>query len=382
MTKTYRLYRTPIPEDSLDDTSERSDARLSTQGLLGGGSSVEAISGSPSDVDLSVQYRGRYSIRLGVELKELLKSQALQTIPLGDIEEQTEVDGYYAAGEERFGRLQPQAEDLVSLEAGLTLVGTRSSHKRVVSTRPSQPDPGNIFGNDTTALVGAPADATGVRWYGDDFLDSASAEIVKTVGGKFGDVNMYDAKDAPDDVGDNPTLVYRSASYDGEGNVDVGVWDTHGESNIRDSDDIVQWNRVFDPAHDPADDRVVVENGIVRLWLSDSNAEIKAEEWDADAEEWTAVSLPDTGWELVETDLTRIGAVAVEAQCVFSDGEEEYTLDLRLERGREAPQWIIPNSVSDPIPNGLEKLLEPIADEAAYVTNASLGLVSRKKLRR
>jgi hypothetical protein len=55
---------------------------------------------------------------------------------------------------------------------------------------------------------------------------------------------------------------------------------------------------------------------------------------------------------------------------------------MRLERGRQYPQWLIPESVGDPIPSGLEDLLDPIADESVFQTGATLGLVARRKLRK
>ena len=112
--------------------------------------------------------------------------------------------------------------------------------------------------------------------------------------------------------------------------------------------------------------------------------DVRADEWDQGAGAWSPISLPASDWQLIEADMVDIGAASVEAQCVFKDAVsgDEYALDMRLERGREAAQWFIPESVSDPVPSGLEELLDPIADESVFQTGASLGLVSRRELRK
>jgi hypothetical protein len=384
---TFRLYRCPFREDALSDGNETSRAEIAKQGLLDGGSNVDSVSTSPADVVLDAQYRRLYPERYALSLAELLESQALQELPLAPKADgkTSEWDGYYAVDTADAGRVDARTNRAVGIRATLTKEGTHSNRRRAVRTRVTQPDPGNVFGNDLNALVGIPTDATRVEWYDRSFSDSVSADVVDTVQAQFGDVDLVDARDVTDELGDDPVLVYKSPSYDSEGDVDVGVWDTYGTDDPQDAEGALQWGRVFDPAHDPrVDDELVIENGLTQLWLQDSPAEnIRADEWDPVAEEWSPISLPDTGWTLVETDLTTIGAIAVEAQCAFVDDVgDEYVLDMRLERGREAPQWFIPESVSDPLPTGLEELLDPIADESVFQTGASLGLVARRKLRK
>ncbi len=370
-----RFYTLTIDDGRVGEPSRSGGLDVSDTDLLDANGTAETISSPADELDLDVVHANPRGDRRAVELDELLNSVTVAPIPVA-YDAEPSLAGYYAAEstDRRIDRAT-DGEDRQRHSIGLKQIGTRSSHRRTVSVRVTQPDPGNIFGNDTTALIGVSADATRVKWHDRSFTDTEPVTVAETVSTRNGDVELVDARDVSDTLGDDAVLVYRSPEPEGE--LDAGVWDTYG------SDDEAEWARVYNADHVPrVDDELVIENGLVRLWLADGSAPIAADEWDADAEEWSTISLPDTGWELVEMDLTRIGAVAVEAQCVFSDGEEEYTLDLRLDRGRAAPQWITPDSVSDPIPNGLEELLEPIADEAAYVTNASLGLVSRKKLRK
>lgn len=380
-----RIYRTPVREYSLDESSSSTESTLSRLGLLDGTSSVTSVSTNPPDFRLSVQFSGKYADRLALELSELFEAQQLQDLPLAPRNGSRESDGYYAVNNDSIERVEPQTDKLVKVDADLVKSGTRSSHRRALRCRVTQPDPGNTFGNDTTALVAAPTDASRVRWYDRSFTESAAATAVDTVTARFGDLDRYDARDVSGTLGDDPVLVYKSPSLDAEGDVDVGVWDTYGARNPVDNEGTVQWGRVFDPAHDPrSDDEFVVENGLIRLWLQDGeDDQLRAERWDAAAGAWSDVSLGSSNWALVETDLIEIGAAAVDAQCVFVDGSgTEYALDLRLERGYESPQWMIPSSETDPVPSGLQTLLDPIADESVYQTGASLGLVARSNLRR
>ena len=378
---TQRLYRTPVPDSALRSIDEESDAQIERLGLLEGNTNVQPVSGGATDLRIEAVYRGKYADRLATELIELLDSQVLQTLSLAPIDGQAETDGYYAVEGQDGGREAPQSAAVNRVQGRLVKEGTRSSHRRTVHTRLSQPDPGNVFGNDTTAIVGVPAAATRVTWFDRSYSDSEPIDVVETVSAKHGDVDLVDARAV--DLGDDPVLVY-DLPYDRQGDVDPSVWDPYGTDSIRDDDGHVQWQRVFDPAHDPrADAEFVFENGLIRLWLQDGPEKtIRADEWDPAAEEWLPIELDEGEWVLVETDLRRIGALAIEAQCVFSDGDDEYPIDLRLERGYERPQWFVPQSVSEPIPEGLESLLEPIANESVFETGASIGLVSRREVRR
>lgn len=382
---TFRLYRTPIPDRSLTDNRATARSKLSSLGLLEGASSVEAISVEPADVQLDLQYRRRYAGRLALELAELLESQSLQDIPLAPSDDsQSEYDGYYAVQTTESGRVASQSDSVVEVSAGLAKEGTRSSQRRAIRCLLSRPDPGNTFGSALTALVGVPADATNVRWYDREFQTTASATVSSTVQARFGDVDLYDARDVNNTLGDDLVLVYQPASYDVIGDVDVGVWDTYGNVSPTDSDDVVQWGRVFSTEHDPrVDDELVIENGLLRLWVQDGPEQnIQADEWDPGTSSWSSISLPSSDWTLVETDLTRIGSAAVEAQCVFDDGSTTYSLDLRLERGKQKAQWLVPESVSSDPPSDLKNLLDAIADDSQIVTGAGLGLVARRKLRK
>lgn len=381
---TRRLYRTPIPEDALRRPQRGSEQKTQTQlsklGLLEGQSSVATISGQPGEVSLRAQYRGLYADRLALELSELLETEALQNLTFAPTSGDTELDGYYAIEESNAGRLRPQESSLVEVEATLIREGTRGSHRRAVETNVVQPDPGNTFGNDTTALIGVPAAATRVQWVDDvPASQTETPTVTSTVNAQHGDVDLVDAR-AP--AFSNPVLVY-DLPYDTQGDIDVGVWDTYGEDSITDSDDVVQWGRVFDPGHDPRqNDELVIENGLLRLWFDDAANQLTAEEWNDGTSSWDNVSLGTSDWELLETDIRRIYGTRVEARVTFRDSTDtstEYGIDLVLPRGYENGLWLAPDGGSLP-PTGLQDLLDPIADGQVYDAQPTFGLAERSDL--
>jgi hypothetical protein len=72
----------------------------------------------------------------------------------------------------------------------------------------------------------------------------------------------------------------------------------------------------------------------------------------------------------------------VEFEAVVGTNEGDvYAVDVELERGRESLEVWIPESVSDPIPDDLEALLEPIASTSVVDTGVEQGLVAREEVR-
>ena len=77
---------------------------------------------------------------------------------------------------------------------------------------------------------------------------------------------------------------------------------------------------------------------------------------------------------------------AVRAQIEFeavagTNAGDVYSVDVELERGREALEVWIPESVSDPIPTDLEALLEPLASTSVVDSDVEQGLVAREEVR-
>lgn len=399
-----RLYRTPLPDDSLTDIAEALDAELAPIDILGDRGEVERVSSSAADIQLGASYRGRYADRLGLELLELLESP-ISELPLADVDGRGFDDGYYSVANVRDGGLvAPQSTGATSVEASLTKAGTRNTHFIAAVTNLTQPDPGHDFGNDTTALVGVPADAEKVRAV-DSTLNPSERfrpTPTETVTSQHGDVDLYDVADG--DFPDDAALLY-DLDYDAQGDVDVGVWDSGGESYGEtpygdsygfaaqvDGDGVVGWQRVFDTGHDPRG-VLILDNGLLRLYLSTGSG-LTVREWNPGAAEWESVDLPDVDWQLVDSDIKTITPPRVEATLEFEaevddpDGDTDYSagslyaVDVVLDRGRTDLQVWIPESVTDPIPDGLEDLFAPIASESVIDPGVSQTLVPREDVRR
>ena len=280
-------------------------------------------------------------------------------------------------------------------QLSLSKVGTRKTHLRAVETSPSQPDPGHEFGNETDALVGLPAAARRV-----EAVDSTTAPEqrerpgpVETREGAHGDVDIYDL-DAIDI--DAPVIVYKLA-YEREAETAVHVYDTRGrDAKYVESEDgrVRTWETVFATDHERgADAEAIIENGLLRVRIDepddgDETAALEAEEWDAGAEEWTAITLPEypgdleTDWQPADVDVTRIGQARVAGRVAFeavggAEAGEWATVGLHLDRGAERV-WF--REVAGSIPSSLMALLEPIASTTIIDTGVTQSIVARNGL--
>jgi len=131
---TRRLYRTPIPESAYRDSGETQRTELSKLSALTGQGSVQSTGTSPGELTLNVQYRGKYAGRLALELAELLHSDAFEGLPYAPMEGSAEDDGYYTAESVSPGRIRPQTNRAVNVDATLARDGTRATHFQAVET--------------------------------------------------------------------------------------------------------------------------------------------------------------------------------------------------------------------------------------------------------
>jgi len=240
-----RLYRTPIPEGSFRSTGETARSELAKLSALTGSGSVENTGTSPGELTINVQYRGQYAGRLALELAELLHSDAFTALPYAP-SRLAEDDGYYSAESVSPGRIRPQTDRAVNVDATLARDGTPGDSIQGVAT--SRTQVANDFGSDQTTHIGIPASASMVRWW-DGTAGIEWPAPIDTHTAEFGTLEIYDVDAAPFE---DPTLLYKPASLDAIGDVDVGVWDTYGASSKTDSNGVVQWQRVFSPSTTPA----------------------------------------------------------------------------------------------------------------------------------
>ncbi|PHQ44658.1 hypothetical protein DJ68_17305 [Halorubrum sp. C3] len=393
---TRRYYRTEISESSIaSNRLDASRAQLSRQSVLGGGGRVKRISGEASDIRLDVDYRGRYAERMAQELREILSSNDIEAASFAAVEASQPSDAYYTAELVDDDPVMPQAAGAISVGANLTEKGTRNTHWVGVEVSDSD-DLTNPYGTTSTSLVGIPSSATRVQTVNSQSspTDRVTPTPTQTVTAQHGDVDLINTADLP---GSNPTLLY-DLPYDAQGDIDPGVWDTHGHSSIRDEDGVVAWQRVFNTAHEfDAGAECVLENGLLRVRLDepdagDQTASLTAERWDTATDSWTSVDLPSysgelaTEWVPVDVDLTQIGQASIHALVEFeavagTNAGDVFRVDLRLFRGWDDLLVTIPSSESGPLPPALYDRLEPIASTRVVDPGVEQTLVERQEVR-
>jgi hypothetical protein len=393
---TTRIYTIPLPEATTPTDQDALGTQLSEQGVLGSDAIVDALSSEAADLTLIGQYAlGPYhSEVVATELEELADSAIGAVSLYGGAGSRS---GYYQIRSADVEPVHAAGRDIWEWELTLTASGTRKSQLQALETAPSQPSPGHEFGNETSALVGVPSAARQVR-----AVDSTSEPTerirptpVDTVSGALGGVDRFDATALSID---EPVLLY-DVPPDAQAAVDVHVYDTRGrDAKFLESDSgrVRMWQSVFARDHEFTGS-VVCSNGLLRLTIdepttADATAALEAEQWDAGADSWSAVSLPEydadlaTDWQPVDCDIFQIGQARVAAQIEFEAvagdrADDVYAVDVELERGREALEVWIPESVTEPIPDDLKTMLQPIAATSAVNSGVEQGLVAREEVR-
>lgn len=373
---TATIYKIPIPEPTVPTEQDALGTQLSEQGVLGSDAIVESISSQAADLTLTGRYAygTYYSELLATELEELADS-SVSAVPLyGGAGNRA---GYYAIESAQVEPVHAGGRDIWEWTLSLTSRGTRKSQFQALATNITQPAPTHPFGTETTAVVGIPAAAALVR-----AVDAASTPTQRlrptpdaTVSTEFGDVDLFDATTLSID---DPLFVYDVAK-DAQPAVDARVYDSLGrDSKFIESGDgrVRAWQAVFATDHEfngPA----VLSNGRLRVTFdeptaSDPSAGFTAETYDAGADAWSAVDLPDydadidTDWQPADVDLTAIGQARVAAQVEFeavagANAGDVYSVDVELERGRADLEVYLPETVTEAIPPDLEALLAPLA---------------------
>ena len=212
---------------------------------------------------------------------------------------------------------------------------------------------------------------------------------------------MYSARSS---VGDEPTLIYE-IDYADEVSAGCRVYDTLGEDEKFDENGTRQWQTVFLTDHD-VDYPLVVDNGLLRLWLDEHDGTLEAEGWNPDGDllesglygeglygeglyygtedgQWEQIALeqPDDV-ELFDIDVCAIGMVRDCVQLTFDVDGDLFVLDAIIHTGHDAVQFHMPKNETGPIPAALESWLEPVASESIADPQAAKTLLSRNEVRR
>lgn len=394
---TRKLYRTPFPSHSLDDSSTSIQRRLSQLGLLEGGGAVENIAGNPESITLNGQYHGDDAELLTSELRELLNADGLEYVALYDPREDLPERGYYATESGSGGRFKPQTPEIGEFAGTLSLAGTRQSEWRSIATTPTQVENDMGTAAGSTAYVGVHGAAKKVRWF-DPGQGTEAAERVVRRQAEFGPVDIYDAQASSFD---RPTLIF-DLEYHKEGDTDVGLWDDYGrgakygyEGPTISTDTLVgqatigaeysRWQRVYDTGHSYRG-VPIADNGLLRLFFDEASQHLAAAEYVHELDTWTPRALGDSSWQLYDFDVTRIGSAELAAQVEFVDYSQSptafFALDMRLHRGMHTALWSVPANESGSTPSGLQTKLDPVASSDIVDPQPHEGLVSRRDVRK
>jgi hypothetical protein len=378
----YQLYVLAVPRATQDNNRQRSQQNLSNQGLLNNSTGEStAISSDPSTQTLTGNYLGEYARKMAAELRELSRNSTIDAVGLSGRQSPTPLDGYYTAELATVEPQSAQSNALVQYDLTLRGKGTRSTHRRELTTE--RRELSHPFGNDVTGYVAVPAAAEGVRWLDPETDATADATPSTTRSAELGRIAEYRLSDAPYQ---SPSLVY-DIGYSDEGPTDVRVWDTRGTSKL-DGDGNLQWAKVFDPSHEFTAE-AIIDNGLVRLRADPSaDSGISVQQYDASAGAWASLSLPSSDWTLAELDIAerqsqRLGTARVDAWTRWRDTTTgaTYPLDLTVHRGWPSIQFSrVPDSTS-PAPSGLESLLSPAASDRIVTPQPVRDLRPREAIR-
>lgn len=363
------LYNLIIPRDSQTQTNSQRQANIATQALLDEDTSaVDALSLDANERRLEATLSGVYAEKRARELEGLFGASGFDKVAYY-APNRDDADGYYVLEEGSFERASELEGRVQRIEGTLRRAGTRGSNLRELAISPSLTDyPG---ANTESCLVGVPAAASRVQWYHPETEETEGATPVETREGQMDSITVYDA--APGVVPFSGASLVYDTPYGSTSGVSCLVWDSRGHSSRTDSDDVVQWRRVYRTDHDYVG-APILDNGLVRARLDTQNG-IQAEEWDPDTGAWTTVSLPSTGWSLQSVDVRSLSPVRTQVRLIFTNGGEEYPLDAVLHRGRERLQLDRPRDA--PVPSGLETRLSGLDDGSVYDSGSGLGLRDR-----
>ncbi|ADD05210.1 uncharacterized protein Nmag_1634 [Natrialba magadii ATCC 43099] len=379
------LYKIPIEEASQTGESGSLESQLAQAGVLEGDEAVvDQLSSAAPDLSLDGQFRaGSWHSQLHAEELRELTNSSIEALPLFQEDGRYPDAGYYEIESASVPPAHANAHDIYVWDLELTRKGTQQNSYRAVEPNTRQAD--HEFGNETDALVGVPAAARKVQWFDGETQHRAPAEPIETRESEFGDVDTYDLADGKDAVGvEDPTLVYE-IDYADEAPVDCAAYDTRGESEkyLKNDDGRVRlWQSLFSTQHD-FDDEIVMDNGLVRLRLDETEGTIEAEEWDSSDESWSDVGLDQPAdVELWDVDLQEVAMIRDKAQLTFDVDGDLFALDAILSRGADGVLFDIPSGETGPIPEDVEEMLGAIAAEALVDPQAAKGLISRSQVRK
>lgn len=428
-----RLYTIDLPDADAGQPQDRIGSQVRQSGLIdGGGTATEQI--ATENVDLTLQGQWRYGKRFAKKAARELESLAAggyESLPLFDIssDELGRKTGYYEIESVDVSPAHPDegGDSAFEFTVGLSESGTREEVWRAVRTTQETVD--TLFDGSDVSYVAIPSEATKAQWF-DSQEGTEKANPVDTVQSEFGSVDRYDPNDS---LFDNPTLLYE-LDFEREGRVDAKVWDDRNREKFwtfednGDTVDVNQWAHVFNTSWE-FDGSPVIDTGRLRVWfaqpekleplvvesgetftvesierheytdgdtqtdgtivvetggelvaLGDRN-DLFAERYNANEDRWESVGLVDTGWSVLDVDLTTIAPGEVQAQIQWTDGTEIASIDGIFDRGSESVLWVKPDG-QEVVPDGIINTIRPIARETNQNVAPAQTTVARSETRK
>lgn len=384
-----QLYQLGLPDASAGQPQDRIGARVQQQGLVeGGGTATEKVATNNVDLTLSGQwpYGERFTKKVSREGLSLAQS-SFDAVPLFNAETSTlnEKTGFYEVANVDVSPAHETSTDNAEYTVQLNERGTRETHWRAVRTTQETVD--TLFTGSDTSYVAIPTEATKTQWY-DSQQGTENATKTDTVSSEFGDVDRYDPTNS---TFTDPILLYE-VSFDKIGPIDTVVWDDRKrtkfytlESPGGSTDTTTQWSHVYHTGWEfdgsavidtgrlrlyvtepddvlvvESDETYTVEAGTTEVWrrsevdgtlivngtlIETGAVGLYAEQWDANNNEWSRVSLSDSGsYELLDIDMTAIDPHEVQAQLLWTDGTSLDRVDAIFDRGHETVLWVEPDN--------------------------------------
>lgn len=332
---------------------------VAEQSILQSQGTAETVTGPTKSIGFTITIDGPNGRLRAVEAQELLSDPAFSPVSVS-IPAQPDLDGYYAASSvDRDVTLsQAEGDDHHAVPVTLSRVGSHGSVFRAIETNEREVD--HEFGNSVEAYVSIPAEASKVRWFTPETGQAVPASSVGTVETATGAVDRYAIE--TDDI-----LIYEVEYAD----------DDIGDCRVVDGDSLV-----FDPMHN-FENTMILDNGLIRLYLDESDGTLEAETWDSTAEEWTSAGLSQpTSIEVYDIDITEIGMVRDKVQLTFDVDGSLFVLDAIAASGTESILFDNPDPKGQgPLDPDLEDWLAPIASERYIDPQSAKTLVRRQNVR-
>lgn len=392
---TKQLATVPLIEGDVKARDEqRLQQLLAQQSILDSDrSNVERLGSEAGDVRLQGLLRPPLASDkaelLATELAELSQSAKAQ-VPLFRRDDDRspgrfERAGYYSVEDATVGPAHPADQSVYELDVSLSEAGSRGSAYRAVrvnpQTRTSPFNSQSFFSPGEVVTV--PSSAEKVQYVNEQTgeIEPAGTPDTRTDTAFPFEVAAYDLSASSFFV-EETTLLY-DVPY-GDDVAGVRVYDSRGETDRLNSENVRQWQVAHSTDH-VFDDEIIISNHLVRMRIEEPPSPSFTVESYNGQDEWTAENLGSTDWEVFDVDIVEIGQHRVAGQIVWYEPNDNITYPLFFKLGLHDIDTIFfaraPDE-SDPIPSGLENYIDSVSMNDDVDIQATRTLIPKSEVRR